>query len=220
LVSVDADGSDAAHAEHPNLVMDCRSMGWRSSGGEGCGYRQGSVGRLVGRRHRGGQRARRPVAFRRRENRQLQAAWGARRPRARRASAARAHGQPTLYVVTREGLRWAGLPYVDPARLNSATVRHWAVCPRLAVVLERAEGCVVWGEPRVRAAQLDTGGAVANAERVRLPDERGAVAPTGSRAVSPDPALSVAVELSVKGARRSQSIVRAWARCWLLSAGL
>jgi hypothetical protein len=49
------------------------------------------------------------------------------------------YGQPALYTVTREGLAWAGLPQVDRARVGVATVRHWATCARLAVLLERAE---------------------------------------------------------------------------------
>jgi hypothetical protein len=127
------------------------------------------------------------------------------------------HGQPELYVATREGLRWAGLSFAEPARLTWGTVRHWAVCARLAVVLERSEGCVVWGEPRLRAAELDTDAAVASAELGRLPDGR-------ARFHRPDLVLfprngspvAVEVELSVKGARRLQSIVRAWAACRLV----
>jgi methylmalonyl-CoA mutase cobalamin-binding subunit len=55
---------------------------------------------------------------------------------------------PALYVATREGLAWAGLEDVDPAHVGIATARHWALCAQLAVVLERAERCTVWGEPR------------------------------------------------------------------------
>jgi hypothetical protein len=50
------------------------------------------------------------------------------------------YGQPALYVPTREGLAWAGIPHLDPARVGVATVRHWALCGRLAVVLEAASG--------------------------------------------------------------------------------
>ncbi len=64
------------------------------------------------------------------------------------------YGQPALYTATREGLAWAGLPTVDPARVGVATVGHWAACGRLAVMLERAERVRVWGR-----AQVARGGA-------------------------------------------------------------
>jgi hypothetical protein len=55
------------------------------------------------------------------------------------------YGQPALYTATREGLAWAGLSQLDPARIGVATSRHWAVCARLAVQLERIERVEVWG---------------------------------------------------------------------------
>ncbi len=123
------------------------------------------------------------------------------------------YGQPTLYVATREGLRWAGLSQVEPARVSEATVRHWALCARLAVVLERAEGCAVWGEPRLRAAEPDAGGAVASAELGRLPDGPARLHRPDLVLFPPDPALPVAVEveLSVRAARRLEAICRAGA---------
>jgi hypothetical protein len=82
------------------------------------------------------------------------------------------YGQPALYVATRDGLEWAGLPQVDPVRVNASTARHWTVCARLAVILERAEGCEVWGEPRLRAAELEADRSVASAQLGTLPDGR------------------------------------------------
>jgi hypothetical protein len=129
------------------------------------------------------------------------------------------YGQPALYVATRDGLKWAGLSQLDPARVGVATTRHWALCARLAVVLERANpGGVVWGEPILRAAELDAGRAIASAQLGDLPDGR-------ARLRRPDLVLfpagglpvAVEVELSVKGARRLQAICRAWARCRLVS---
>jgi hypothetical protein len=83
------------------------------------------------------------------------------------------YGQPALYVPTREGLAWAGLPHVEPARVGVATTRHWATCARLAVILEREHGGVaVWGEPRLRAAELDADHPIASAQLGTLPDGR------------------------------------------------
>jgi hypothetical protein len=130
------------------------------------------------------------------------------------------HGQPTLYGATREGIAWSQLPQVDPARVGVSTTRHWALCARLAVILEREHGGVeVWGEPRLRAAEQQAGDAVASAELGRLPDGRHRLRrpdlvlfPSG--AAKP---VAVEVELSVKASRRLQAICCAWARCHLVS---
>jgi hypothetical protein len=130
------------------------------------------------------------------------------------------YGQPALYVATAGGVAFAGIGELDPARVNEASVRHWALCARLAVVLEQRERCKVWGEPRLRAAERQTGQPVASAERGTLPDGR-------PRLRRPDLVLfprdgttlpvAVEVELSVKAAGRLQAICRAWARCRLVS---
>jgi hypothetical protein len=129
------------------------------------------------------------------------------------------YGQPALYVATRDGLRWAALSQLEPARVGVATTRHWALCARLAVVLERTDpGAVVWGEPRLRAAELEAGAAIASAQLGALPDGRARLR-RPDLVLFPEGALPVAVEveLSVKGARRLQAICRAWARCRLVS---
>src|SRR3954465_12915171 len=127
-------------------------------------------------------------------------------------------GQPTLYTATREGLAWAGLPQVDPARVGVSTTRHWASCARLAVEVERAEQCEVWGEPRLRAAELEAGEAVASARLGDLPDGRPRLRRPDLVLFPPDAMpVAVEVELSVKGARRLEAICRAWARCRIVS---
>src|SRR4051794_9225027 len=128
------------------------------------------------------------------------------------------YGQPALYVATSDGVAFAGLGELDPARVNEATVRHWALCARLAVVLEQRERCEVWGEPRLRAAERQAGEPVASAERGTLPDGRPRLR-RPDLVLFPAAALPVAVEvdLSVKAAGRLQAICRAWARCRLVS---
>jgi hypothetical protein len=125
------------------------------------------------------------------------------------------YGQPALYTATRDGLAWAGLSQLDPARDGIATTRHWGVCARLAVELERLERVEVWGEPRLRAAELE---AVASARLGELPDGRPRLR-RPDLVLFPDVALPVAVEveLSVKGSRRLQAICRAWTRCRIVS---
>jgi hypothetical protein len=64
-------------------------------------------------------RAGRHGEVRRRQNRGLSAASGARRPRP--ADARLVYGQPALYVPTRVGRAWAGIPQLDPAGVRVAT---------------------------------------------------------------------------------------------------
>src|SRR3954452_12720092 len=54
------------------------------------------------------------------------------------------YGQPALYTATRDGLAWAGIPQLEPARVGVATTRHWATCARLAVQLQRTGHGGVW----------------------------------------------------------------------------
>ena len=63
---------------------------------------------------------------------------------------------------------------MDTARVGVATTRHWALCARLAVILERGNGggVEVWGEPRLRAAELEAERAIASAQLGKLPDGR------------------------------------------------
>jgi hypothetical protein len=132
------------------------------------------------------------------------------------------HGQPALYVTTREGLVWARLARFEPCRVSVATATHWALCARLAVVLERTEPDYrVWSEREVRVAELDAGRAVASAELGRLPDGR----PRLRRAdlvlmprVERRRPTAVEVELAVKWSRRLEAICRAWARCRLIES--
>src|SRR3954462_10870420 len=132
-----------------------------------------------------------------------------------------AYGQPALYVSTADGVAFAGLGELDPARVNEASVRHWALCARLAVVLEQGERCEVGGEPRLRAAERQAARPVASAQRGTLPDGRPRLR-RPDLVLFRDAALPVAVEveLSVKAAGRLAAICRAWARGGALPPGL
>ena len=133
------------------------------------------------------------------------------------------YGQPALYVATRDGLQWAQLARLEPCRVGVGSVRHFALCARLAVVLERTEPAYrVRSEREVRVAELEAGGAVASAELGRLPDGR----PRLRRAdliLMPGEQdgrrpVAIEVELAVKWARRLEAICRAWARCRLVDS--
>jgi hypothetical protein len=128
------------------------------------------------------------------------------------------YGQPAQYVATREGRAWAGMPHVEPARVGVATTRHWALCARLAVILERRERVDVWGEPRLRAAELEAHRPIASAAMGNLPDGRPRLRRPDLVLFPPETApVAVEVELSVKAARRLAAICRAWARCRIVS---
>jgi hypothetical protein len=132
------------------------------------------------------------------------------------------YGEPALYVATRDGLQWARLARLEPCRVGVASARHFALCARLAVVLERREPAYrVWSEREVRVAELDAGGPVASAELGRLPDGRprlrraDLVLMPRERDRRP---VAIEVELAVKWARRLEAICRAWARCRLVDS--
>jgi hypothetical protein len=131
------------------------------------------------------------------------------------------YGQPALYVATREGLQWAQLARLEPCRVGVASARHFALCARLAVVLERREpGYRLWSEREMRVAELDAGEAVASAELGRLPDGRPRLRRSDLVLMPRDQAagrpIAIEVELAVKWARRLEAICRAWARCRLV----
>lgn len=105
------------------------------------------------------------------------------------------HGRPALYVATREGLRWVELT-LRPARLSPGGVQHATSCADVAVVLHEAapHGRLV-SDRELRSMW----GSAHRPDFVWFHDQ-------GSAPVA------VEVELSVKGARRLDQILRNYAR--------
>jgi hypothetical protein len=126
-------------------------------------------------------------------------------------------GQPALYVATREGLAWTGLWQLDPTRVGVSETTHWATCARLAVELEYHERVEVWGAPRLRAAELEAGHAVASARLGTLVDGR----PRSRRpdlVLFPPAPIAVEVEPSVgKGHTAVKGGLPGSARCRTVS---
>jgi hypothetical protein len=139
-------------------------------------------------------------------------------------------GQPTLYAVTRAGVRASGLHGLDSCRISTANAQHAIVCSRVAAALER---CYpehrVLGERELRRDERDCGAPLASA-RVGLRPDGGALlhrpdlvlwpagTPGASEEISqldapddPRP-IAVEVELTVKAPQRLLEICRAWAR--------
>jgi hypothetical protein len=94
------------------------------------------------------------------------------------------YGQSALYVATAHGVVFAGLGELHAARINRGSVRHWALCALLAVVLEQRERVEVWGEPRLRAAERQAGEPGRQRPAWHVAGRAAAAAPAGSRAVS------------------------------------
>jgi hypothetical protein len=122
-----------------------------------------------------------------------------------------------LYVATADRVAFAGLGELDPARINEASVRHWALCARVAVILEQR---ALRGLGRAAVARRRTTGRPARRQRPawHLARRAAAAAPARSRAVSDTaPPVAVEVELSMEAAGHLEAICRAWARCRIVS---
>jgi hypothetical protein len=122
-----------------------------------------------------------------------------------------------LYVATADGVASPGSGRLDPARVNEASVRQWALCARLAVALEQREPYKVWGEPRLRAAERHAG------DRSRAPS--GAPCPTAGPGRAGRILCCFPMRRCPSRSRLScrsrppglAAICRAWARCRLVS---
>jgi hypothetical protein len=125
---------------------------------------------------------------------------------------------PTLYSVTRAGLRATDLRGLEPSRVSVANAPHAIACAEVAAALELAyPDHEVMGERELRRDERDAGEALASASlgaagagALHRPDL--VLWPAG-----PGPGLrlpvAVEVELTVKAPRRLLEICRAWARC-------
>jgi hypothetical protein len=130
------------------------------------------------------------------------------------------HGRPSLYLITRAGLRAAGRPDLGPPRVSASGFAHALECARVARSLERSVGrrFTVHSERELRAWERAAGRPVASAELgftaaavcdLHRPDLV-CCAATGTTVGLP---VAVEVELTVKAPARLRAIVRGWARC-------
>jgi hypothetical protein len=126
-------------------------------------------------------------------------------------------GRPTLFAVTRLGLRESGLDGLEPCRVSVANAPHAIVCAEVAAALEHAyPDHRVMGERQLRSEE--------RAGATELASARVGLGPDGEPLLHrPDLVLwpvrprqapvAVEVELTVKAPRRLLEICRAWARC-------
>jgi hypothetical protein len=125
--------------------------------------------------------------------------------------------QPSLYVITRVGLRAAGLQRLGPCRVSPSNAMHTIVCATVAVALERGyPDHRLLSERELRREESDAAAPLASVRR--------AGGPLGSpRVHRPDLVLcppvghvgrpvAVEVELTIKAPRRLAQICLAWSR--------
>jgi hypothetical protein len=125
--------------------------------------------------------------------------------------------QPSLFTVTRAGMRAAGLRGVEPGRVSAASARHSIVSAQVAAALERKyPDHRVVGERELRWAERERGALLASvrmgsgyqgSQALHRPDL--VLWPRASQESLP---IAVEVELTVKAPRRLGAICRAWAR--------
>jgi hypothetical protein len=125
---------------------------------------------------------------------------------------------PSLYTVTRAGLRVCGVSGLDPCRVSASNALHSIACAEVAAVLERCyPDHRVLGERELRRDERECGAPLASAGLGTAPAG-------GSLLHRPDLVLwpeafgdelpvAVEVELTIKGHRRLTDICRAWGRC-------
>ncbi len=127
-------------------------------------------------------------------------------------------GQPSLYTVTRAGLRACGLRGLDPCRVTVSNAMHLIVCAKVAAALE---SCYpdhrVLGERELRAEERERGVTLASSS-IGTASRGRALLHRPDLVLWPgvcDGGLPVAVEveLTIKAPRRLTDICLAWARC-------
>jgi hypothetical protein len=137
-------------------------------------------------------------------------------------------GEPSLYTVTRAGLREADLPELEPSRVSAAGAAHALVCARVAAVLQHAyPDALMIGDRELRRRERACGELLAS---VPIVNGSVALAEAGARS-GPDAGaglhrpdlvlrpstnerrrVAVEIELTVKAPRRLVAICRAWGR--------
>jgi hypothetical protein len=125
--------------------------------------------------------------------------------------------RPSLYTITRCGLRAIGARGLDPARVSAAGASHLIECAHVAATLELGyPDHRVTGERELRRDERELGCALASAElgigaHAQASRHRPDLVlwPCRPRAALP---VAIEVELTVKAPDRLLAICRAWAR--------
>jgi hypothetical protein len=121
-------------------------------------------------------------------------------------------GEPPLYTITRAGLRYAELPWVEPCRVSVAGASHTLAIARAAAALQRCyPDHEVIGERELRRRERILGRPLAST-LLASRGESGLHRPDLVLVPPADDQLPVAVEveLTLKAPRRLVEICRAW----------
>ncbi|HWX75775.1 MAG TPA: hypothetical protein VNZ05_10735 [Solirubrobacteraceae bacterium] len=132
--------------------------------------------------------------------------------------------RPSLYTLTRAGLRAGGVSGLQQCRVSPANALHLISCAEVAAALERRY-CDhrVMGERELRREERLLGGPLASASCIGAAGEAALHRPDlvlWPGASGEGLPVAVEVELAVKAPRRLASICRAWARCRLVAGVL
>jgi hypothetical protein len=134
-------------------------------------------------------------------------------------------GEPSLYTVTRAGLRSVELPALEPTRIGAGSAAHALACARAAAALQRCyPEQLVLGERELRRRERVAGAPLASTTLRDGSAWSGFGASVGvGQLHRPDLVLwpplaarapvAVEIELTVKAPRRLAAICRAWGRC-------
>lgn len=123
------------------------------------------------------------------------------------------YGEPGMYVATRAGLDFAGLGYMEPARLSPALWRHWIEQTSVLIHLGLEFGpAAVLTEREIRALERDSHDPVFSCPVGRLPGGRARLHRPDLVVRTASSAVAVEVELTLKAPSRLQQILRNWHR--------
>jgi|HubBroStandDraft_3_1064219.scaffolds.fasta_scaffold15788_5 hypothetical protein len=132
-------------------------------------------------------------------------------------------GRPSLFTLTRAGLRASQAHGIPICTVNPSNATHLIVCAGVAAALERCyPDHRLTGERELRRDERRQGRALASAEiydaerarrKLHRPDL--VLWPSTQPAAPP---IAVEVELTIKAPRRLVEICRGWARCRTIAA--
>lgn len=121
-------------------------------------------------------------------------------------------GEPSLLRATRAGLRYAGLG-LKVAAVSPASVDHWLRCASMALLLgERYGKPSILSERELRLAEQVEGREIFSARLGELPNGAPRLHRPDLAILGEDGPVAVEVELTPKGPRRLERLIRAWRR--------
>jgi hypothetical protein len=120
--------------------------------------------------------------------------------------------QPSLLRATRDGLRYVGLG-LKVAQTSPGQVEHWLRCTSLAQQLDERYGEErIFTERELAFAERLEGAPIASAKVGELPNGRPQLHRPDVVILASDQVIAVELELTTKGPRRLEELIRSWRR--------